>query len=77
MYEGVQELWKEYLAKHGSWGKSDPRKGLSAEATRRLEQLDLILEKLKQALTPSPEEEKRRKEDAKTVRSRRHHKRRV
>jgi hypothetical protein len=64
MYEGVQELWKEYLAKHGSsWRKSDPRQGLSAEVTRRLEQLNLILEKLKQALTPSPEEEKRRKEE--------------
>lgn len=65
MYESVQELWKEYISKHGSssWGKNDPRKGLSAEATRRLEQLDLILEKLKQALTLSPEEEKRRKDE--------------
>jgi hypothetical protein len=64
MYERVGELWKEYITKYGSsWGESDPRKGLSAEATRRLEQLDLILEKLKQALTLSPEEEKRRKDE--------------
>jgi hypothetical protein len=63
MYEKVQDLWKEYLAKHGSWGKTDPRKGLSAEVTRRLQQLDLILEKLDQARTPSAEDQAQSRKD--------------
>jgi hypothetical protein len=68
VFEDVAEAWKKYLSVQApTWGTTDLRHGLSAEVRERLEQLDLILGKLRDAIVAvqgDPQESQRYMEEA-------------